>query len=34
MSKIKFEDEEGTVEEKDWNSLSNEEKLNILSHSD
>ena len=34
MSKIKFEDEEGTVEEKDWNSLSNEEKLNILSYSD
>ena len=34
MSKIKFEDEEGTVEEKDWNSLSNEEKLNILSYTD
>ena len=34
MSKIKFEDEEGTMEEKDWNSLSNEEKLNILSYSD
>ena len=33
-SKIKFEDEEGIVEEKDWNSLSNEEKLNILSYSD
>lgn len=33
MSKIKFEDEDGTVEEKDWNSLSNEEKLNILSYS-
>lgn len=34
MSKIKFEDEEGTVEEKNWDSLSNEEKLNILSYSD
>ena len=34
MSKIKFEDEEGTIEEKDWDSLSNEEKLNILSYSD
>ena len=33
-SKIKFEDEEGTIEEKDWNSLSNEEKLNIISYSD
>lgn len=34
MSKIKFEDEEGTMEERDWDSLSNEEKLNILSYSD
>ena len=34
MSKIKFENEEGTVEERDWDSLSNEEKLNILSYSD
>ena len=34
VSKIKFEDEEGNVEEKDWNGLSNEEKLNILSYSD
>ena len=33
-SKIKFEDEEGNMEEKDWNTLSNEEKLNILSESD
>ena len=34
MSKIKFQDDEGTVEERDWNSLSNEEKLNIISSSD
>lgn len=34
MSKIKFEDEGGTIEERDWDSLSNEEKLNILSYSD
>lgn len=33
-SKIKFEDEEGTIEEKNWDDLSNEEKLNILSYSD
>lgn len=29
-SKIKFEDENGNIEEKDWNSLSREEKFNIL----
>ena len=29
-SKIKFENEEGNIEERDWNSLSKEEKLNIL----
>ena len=34
MSKIKFEDEDGTIEEKNWDNLSNEEKLNILSYSD
>ena len=33
MSKIKFEDEAGTIEEKNWDNLSNEEKLNILSYS-
>lgn len=32
-SKIKFESEEGTVEEVDWDSLSNEDKLNILNSS-
>lgn len=32
-SKIKFENEEGTIEELDWSTLSNEEKLNILSSS-
>ena len=29
-SKIKFEDENGNIEERDWNSLSKEEKFNIL----
>ena len=29
-SKIKFEDEQGNIEERSWDSLSNEEKLNIL----
>lgn len=29
-SKIKFEDEEGNIEERDWKSLSLEEQLNIL----
>ena len=33
-SKIKFETEEGDVEEVDWDSLSNEDKLNILSSSE
>lgn len=33
MSKIKFEDESGSVEELNWNNLSNEEKLNILNSS-
>ena len=32
MNKIKFEDESGAVVEKSWNSLSNNEKLMILSH--
>lgn len=32
-SKIKFENEEGSVEEVDWDSLSNEDKLNILNSS-
>lgn len=32
-SKIKFENEEGSIEEVDWNSLSNEDKLNILNSS-
>lgn len=31
ISRIKFEDEKGNIEEKNWNSLSKEEKLNILS---
>ena len=30
ISKIKFEDESGNIEEKNWNSLSKEEKFNIL----
>lgn len=30
ISKIKFEDDNGNIEEKDWNSLSKEEKFNIL----
>lgn len=34
MSKIKFENEEGSVEERNWGDLSNEEKLNILESSD
>lgn len=29
-SKIKFEDEEGNIQERDWNSLTTEEQLNIL----
>ena len=33
-SKIKFEDEEGNIEERDWNSLSREEQLNILNSND
>ena len=32
MNKIKFEDESGAVVEKSWNTLSNNEKLMILSH--
>ena len=32
MNKIKFEDESGAVIEKSWDSLSNSEKLMILSH--
>jgi hypothetical protein len=32
MNKIKFEDESGAVVEKAWDSLSNSEKLMILSH--
>ena len=32
MNKIKFEDESGAVIEKAWNTLSNNEKLMILSH--
>ena len=30
ISKIKFEDDNGNIEERDWNSLSKEEKINIL----
>ena len=30
ISKIKFQDDDGNIEERDWNSLSNEEKFNIL----
>lgn len=33
-SKLKFENEEGEIEEVDWESLSNEEKLNILTSDD
>lgn len=33
-SKIKFATEEGDIEEVDWDSLSNEDKLNILSSSE
>jgi len=29
-SKIKFEDDNGNIEEKSWNSLTKEEKFNIL----
>jgi hypothetical protein len=29
-SKIKFEGDDGGIEERDWNSLSKEEKINIL----
>ena len=32
MNKIKFEDESGAVIEKTWDSLTNNEKLMILSH--
>lgn len=32
-SKIKFEDEQGSVEELNWDNLSNDEKLNILNSS-
>ncbi len=32
-SKIKFENEDGQIEEVDWDSLSNEDKLNILNSS-
>jgi len=32
-SKIKFEDESGAVIERDWNSLSREEQLNIIADS-
>jgi hypothetical protein len=32
MNKIKFEDESGAVVEKAWDSLTNNEKLMILSH--
>jgi hypothetical protein len=32
MNKIKFEDESGAMVEKSWDSLSNNEKLMILSH--
>ncbi len=34
MNKIKFEDESGAVVEKSWESLTNNEKLMILSHQD
>lgn len=34
MSKIKFENDEGSVEEVNWDDLSNEEKFNILNSSD
>ena len=30
INKIKFQNEAGEIEEKSWNSLSNEEKFNIL----
>ena len=33
-TRIKFENEEGTVEEMDWDNLSNEDKLNILNSSE
>ena len=33
-TKLKFENEEGEIEEVDWSSLSNEEKLNILTSDD
>lgn len=33
-SKIKFEDENGQIVDRDWNTLSNEEKVNILSQQD
>ena len=33
-SKIKFENDEGQIEEKDWDSLSKDEKLNILTSSE
>lgn len=34
MSKIKFENEEGEIEEVDWNTLSNEDRLNIINSSE
>lgn len=33
LSKIKFEDEQGSMEELNWNDLSTEEKLNVLNSS-
>lgn len=33
-SKIKFENDEGEIEEVDWNTLSNQDKLNILNSSE
>lgn len=33
-SKLKFENDEGVIEEVDWSTLSNEEKLNILNSDD
>jgi hypothetical protein len=29
-SKIKFEDDNGNIEERNWSNLSNQEKINIL----
>lgn len=33
-TKIKFENEDGEIEDRDWDSLSNQEKLNILQNSE